>query len=106
MPVHAGDYGGTITLTVKERNPTTKVLQIKPITTATEMLIRIRKQGGTVVDLVAAHVTDGSDGQMVADIPDGLFLELGGKYHAQGIVTFLTSKYHGDWVEFPVATNL
>jgi hypothetical protein len=99
--MHVDDFGGTITMTVKDRGT------VKNISAATLKQIVVRHPNGTVdAPLAASFVTDGSDGKIVVTIADGL-LDAGGKFDFQAIITTgSTSKFHSEWVSHVVKPNL
>lgn len=99
--MHVDDFGGTITMTVKDRGT------VKDISAATAKQIVVQDPTGTITTLTASFVTDGSDGKIVATISSSLLAAGGGNYLFQAIITTSsTSKFHSDWVSHYVKPNL
>jgi hypothetical protein len=101
--VHADDFGGTITMTVKDRG-----VLYPSLATASALQIVVRFPDGSKETLDASLVTPGgADSKIIATMTESILANGAGPYDAQAIVTHgTTSKFHSDWVSFRAKPNL
>jgi hypothetical protein len=101
--VHADDFGGTITLTVKDRG-----VIYPSLATASALEIVVRFPNGSTEPLDADLVTaGGADGKIIATMTEAILANGPGPYDAQAVITHgSTSKFHSDWVSFRAKPNL
>ena len=65
------------------------------ISTATELKIRFIKPDGTVLEVMASFITDGTDGGMSASAPPGYFVASAGIHRWQPFVNLPTWQGYG-----------
>lgn len=92
MPLHVGDIGAVIRITVYEDGSP------KDISTASPKQLKIRKPDGSVTTKTASFTTDGSNGQLQCATESG-DLDLEGRYTVSAYMTI------GSWTGYttPVA---
>jgi hypothetical protein len=87
MPLHVGDTGATLRITVYEDGTP------KNISSASPKQIKIRKPNGTVITKTASFTTNGADGKLeVATDSDDL--DIAGRYSMSAYMTI------GSWTGY------
>lgn len=103
--IQLGTVGVAIERTIREKNQD-GVWEVKDVSVATGVTLRVKDPMGDVHDFVGDFTTDGTDGKVVYVTASASDLDVAGRWTAQFILTYpagphRTSKFHFD-VETPL----